>query len=242
MFCAVRPKQPSKKVVDFDSINPVINYNGVGKRSISDHPRAVHTLLGYTPIDTDWIAERSNQPDWVGPSKRPSKLEDRQRVKQKPQPRPQIPTGIVIREGPVEEAGVTFTGQVLGATNKENAIEVRPSRNSSETPTDPEILKLFDDSDVEDTATMAPKRRNISTSLQGGGSGSPNTKGQQKKQKKEPMRYGFRKDVAPLLLLRKLLMSLLRGRKKLSDQPKLCLKMEPQTLCGALSSNMGAGS
>ena len=165
------------KVMDFDSINTFINYNGAGKRSISDHPRAVHNLLGYTPIDTDWIAERSNQPDWVGPSKRPSKLEDRQQVKKRPPPRPQIPTGIVIREGPAEEVGVTLTGQFLGGTSadvdKGKGIEVEQSQNSSDTPTDPEILQLFDESDVEDTAAMAPKRRNIGASLQGAGGGSP---------------------------------------------------------------------
>ena len=49
--------QPNNKVVDFDSINPIINYNGVGKTWIGDHPRVVHNLLGYIPVDQDWIAE-----------------------------------------------------------------------------------------------------------------------------------------------------------------------------------------
>ena len=89
---------------------------------------------------------------------------------------------------------MTFTGQILGVAEKGKAIEVGPSRKSSETPTDPEIQKLFDESDVEDTATMAPKRRNIGAILQKGGGGSPSAEGQQKKQRSEPIRYGFRKD------------------------------------------------
>lgn len=63
-------------MVDFDFINPVINYNRVRVARIDDHLLAAHNLLGYTLIDRDWIAKRPNQPDWVGLSKRPNKLEE----------------------------------------------------------------------------------------------------------------------------------------------------------------------
>ena len=80
----------------------------------------------------------------------------------------------MIREGPTEEVEVTLTGQFLGEANtlaivgKGKRIDVGHSQNSSSTPTDPEIHKLFDDSDVEDTAGVAPKKRNIVASLQAG--------------------------------------------------------------------------
>ena len=116
----------------------------------------------------------------------------------------------MIREGPAEEVGVTLTGQFLGEANapstvdKGKAIHIGHSQNSSATPTDLEIHWLFEDSAIEDTADMALKRRNIAASLQAGvagasqgvESGSPPAGGQ-KRQKREGIRYGFRKDLSP---------------------------------------------
>lgn len=60
-------------MIDFDSINPVINQNVVEVARIDDHPRAAHNFK-YTPINLK--SERLNQPDWVGYSKRPKKIEN----------------------------------------------------------------------------------------------------------------------------------------------------------------------
>ena len=58
----------------------------------------------------------------------------------------------------------------MATIDKGKAVDVGRSQDSSATPTDPEIHRLFDDSDIEDTAVMAPKRRNIAASLQAGAS------------------------------------------------------------------------
>ncbi|KAM7527736.1 hypothetical protein LguiB_031146 [Lonicera macranthoides] len=119
---------------------------------ILDYPRAVHNLLGYTPWDTDFLSERCNQPDWVGNTKRPSKLEDRQKIKVRPVSRPIILTRIMIREWPVERTCVTTTGLVadLGGPSTSAPCEgmgkrkaVEPSHSSSDTPTDPDLVQLY---------------------------------------------------------------------------------------------------
>lgn len=172
-FCVVCPKKPSKNVVNIDSINHIINYNKLKEARIDDHPRVTHNLLGYTPININWKGEKSNQPDWVGPSKRPKKLEDRQKVRPLPPPHAAIPSSIVIQEGPAEERdGVTLARQFLNlggpssfvVGDKGKGIDVKSPQNNSITLTDPEILDLFEG--LKDITSMPPKRRNIGASLQ----------------------------------------------------------------------------
>lgn len=86
-----------------------------------------------------------------------------------------ILSGIVIREGPVEEGTeVTLIKQFLRLEepvtkgDKGKKVVVK-SQSSSPTPTDPEILELFEG--LEDTASMPPQKMNIRASLQAGAAG-----------------------------------------------------------------------
>lgn len=105
-------QQTEPLMVDFDFINPIIKYNKARLTSIDDHPRVTHNLLGYTPIERDSIKERPSQPDWLGPDKRPKRLEDKQRVKVQPAPRAVIPTGVVIGRRAAEAEAAPPTSQV----------------------------------------------------------------------------------------------------------------------------------
>ena len=107
----------------------------------------------------------------------------------------------MIREGPVEErAGVTLTNQSFSgivapgtslAIGKGREVDIRgPPHNNSSTPIDLEILELL--GDLEDTANMPQKRKNLGPSLQAGTTGagqSSNSEsppaGRQKRQRRE---------------------------------------------------------
>lgn len=104
---------------------------------------------------------------------------------------------------------VTLTGKFLNLGGprflaveyKDKDNDVGSTQGSSSTPTDPEILELL--GDLENTINMPPRKRNLEASLQaaaaGAGQSSSSNKspiaGRQKRQKKEPIRYGFRKDL-----------------------------------------------
>lgn len=108
--------------------------------SFSDHLRAAHNLLDFVPTYKYWLDERTNQPDWLGPTKRPKKFEDRQKFRVRAPKPPRIPTRIVIREadnkplvvGPPSE--VVLTGaykfrvepvQTSLVERKDNGVYVR---------------------------------------------------------------------------------------------------------------------
>lgn len=85
----------------------------------------------------------------------------------------------MIREGPVEEgAGVTLTGQFFdlgglsssAAGDKGNEINVGFPQSNSTTLTDFEIFELF--GDLEHTATIPPRKRNLEANLQAAATGA----------------------------------------------------------------------
>lgn len=157
----------------------------------------------------------------MGLEKRPSKIEDKQKVKVQYAPWVVIPTWIVIREEIVEaRAEVTRTSQFITdpvapgtsftrAKNKGVYIRTLPNNNSS-TPTDPEILELL--RDLEDIANnfagkKSPRKRNMEASLQtatiGVGQSSATNKfhaiGKQKSPWWDTTRYWFRKELSKSL-------------------------------------------
>lgn len=185
--------------------------------SIDDHPKAAHNLHGYVLVDRYWIDERPSQLDWLGAKNKPSNLEDRYKVHVQDPKQRHVLHVVVIREV-VEQvtvrapAKVTITGQynfdpeVRGtslARPKDKGVYVRPSLGYNQdfnTPTDPSIKVPFDELKGE-TISMPPKLKKMGQALQAqtatihSSSTSPPPAKGIKRQREEPIKYGFRKNL-----------------------------------------------
>ncbi|KAM7530421.1 hypothetical protein LguiB_033831 [Lonicera macranthoides] len=99
---------------------------------------------------------------WLSHSSQPNRLEDRLRVRARSATRLVIPTGLVIREGQVERASVFATGLFanLGRLStstpgdKGKGKVVESGQSISDTPTDPDLVRLYKDIKASDLAEL----------------------------------------------------------------------------------------